>query len=316
MPASSALDTTPSVHPPQPRVLGIGFPYLPGLPQEIYRDPVLDFVEVTPEGLCQERRTGSSVSLEVVPQKLEQARSACANLPMVVHGVELSLGSAHGWNGAYLDMLDQLQAAWPFFWHSEHLGFQTIPDQQGGTLEIGVPLPLPFTHEAVRLVRTRSAELFRRYRVPFLLENPAHYLNGLPTDPGILDEIAFMNQITCQGGARHLLDLHNLYCNSINHRFNAIDAIDRLDLDSVVEIHVAGGSWRDGFYMDAHDGPVPAQVWELLEYTLPRAANVAGVVFEVLDRYAPDLGVPGIMNELAHAQSIWQRCRTTGQRAA
>ncbi len=316
MPSSSAPDSTSSAHRSHSPVLGIGFPYLPGLPQEIYRDPAIDFVEVTPEGLCQERRRGSTVSLEVVPQKLEQARNACGTLPMVVHGVELSLGSAHGWNCAYLDMLDQFQAAWPFLWHSEHLGFQTIPDQEGGTLEIGVPLPLPFTREAVHLVRTRSAELSRRYRVPFLLENPAHYLTGLPTEPGIEDEIAFMNQITSQGGARQLLDLHNLYCNSINHRFDAIDAINRLDLDHVVEIHVAGGSWRDGFYMDAHDGCVPAQVWELLEYTLPRAPNVAGVVFEVLDRYAPDLGVPAIMNELARAQSIWRRRRTPGLQAA
>jgi uncharacterized protein len=252
----------------------------------------------------------------LMPQKLEQARRACAALPMVVHGVELSIGSAHSWNAAYLDMLDQFQASWQFRWHSEHLGFQTIPSHQDGSFEIGIPLPLPLTAEAAHLVMDRSAELCRRYQVPFLLENPAHYLTELPRDPAIGDEIAFMNLITGQGCAGQLLDLHNLYCNSINHQFDAFEAIDRIALDRVIEIHIAGGSWRDGFWMDAHDGQVPSQVWELLEYTLPRTPNVAGVVFEILDRYAPTLGVTKIVDELAHARSIWLGCRGRSLRAA
>jgi uncharacterized protein (UPF0276 family) len=69
-----------------------------------------------------------------------------------------------------------------------------------------------------------------------------------------------MAAITERGGCGQLLDLHNLYCNAINHGFDAFAAIDRMDLDRVIEIHVADGRWQDGYWMDTHDGRVPPPV--------------------------------------------------------
>jgi uncharacterized protein len=139
-----------------PRPLGIGLPWIAGLPSDIYGSPALDFVEITPETLARQRCDGTANSLDLVSDQLERARRVCDKMPIVVHGVELSIGSAHGWNEAYLDMLDAFQANWPFLWHSEHLGFQTIAGGEGTTLEIGVPLPLPPTEEAANLVATEA----------------------------------------------------------------------------------------------------------------------------------------------------------------
>jgi uncharacterized protein (UPF0276 family) len=289
--------------------LGIGFPYFASLPAEMYQAGLLDFVEVTPEGLCRQRSNGKAIAIDIVPEQVERARKTCGSLPMVVHGVELSIGSVQGWNEAYVEMLDSFQARWPFVWHSEHLGFQTIPGQDGMSLEVGVPLPLPPTEEAVGLVSERSRTIRERYGVPFLLENPAHYLAGLPADPGIADEGGLMDAITERSGCFQLLDLHNVYCNSVNHQCDALSIIDRMPLDRVVEIHVAGGSSHDGFWMDAHDGRVPEPVWDLLEYTLPRAPNVAGIVFEMLDEHAVVLGPKAIAEELTRARTIWRRWR-------
>ena len=72
----------------------------------------------------------------------------------------------------------------------------------------------------------------------------------------------------------------------------------------MIEIHVAGGSWRDGFWMDAHDGRVPEPVWKLLEYVLPKAPNVRGVVFELLEEHAVRLGTSTIKDELRRAWQI------------
>src|SRR5262249_53131977 len=159
------------------------------------------------------------------------------------------------------------------------------PGEDGETLEVGVPLPLPATEEAVNLVAERSAAIRVRYGVPFLLENPAHYLPALGADPAIGDEGGMMREITKRSGCFQLLDLHNVYCNSLNHRLESVSIVERMPLDRVLEIHIAGGSWNDGFWTDAHNGPVPEPVWELLEYTLPRAPNVAGVVFELLEEH-------------------------------
>jgi uncharacterized protein (UPF0276 family) len=249
--------------------------------------------------------------MDLVPERVEQARAVCAELPIVVHGVELSIGSARGWNDGYLDMLDRFQELWPFLWHSEHLSYQTIPGDNDAPVSIGTPLPLPGTVEVVHLVGARAAAIGRRYGVPFLLENPAHYLTGLPYQSEIGDEFGLMAAIIERGRCGQLLDLHNLYCNAVNHRFDARAALGRIRLDRVVEIHVAGGRPESGFWMDAHDSLTPDPVWELLEYTLPLCPNVAGVVFELLDFFAPNVGADAIADELRRAREIWQRCRRT-----
>lgn len=294
--------------------LGVGFPYIASMPADFYQSGVIDFVEITPETLCRQRGN----SLVLVPEHVERARAACQGLPTVVHGVELSIGSSHGCNTEYLQMLDIFQASWPFLWHSEHLGFQTIAAEDGATLEVGVPLPLPATGEAVELVAERAAAIGKRYGVPFLLENPAYYIpaEALPHDPLIVDDIGLLGRITAQSGCYQLLDLHNIYCNALNHRLDPFALIDRVTLDRVVEIHVAGGSWRDGFWMDGHNGRVPPPVWRLLEYTLRRAPNVTGVVFEVLDQFAPRLGRVTITEELQRARAIWDRCHPANRHVA
>jgi uncharacterized protein len=295
-----------------PRALGVGFSYVPVLPDELYRADILDFVEITPEKLCR-ARWGAGLSLDLVPDKLDQARIACGELPIVVHGIELSIGSAAGWNSGYLDMLDRFQEIWPFLWHSEHLSYQTIPGRDGKPTSIGTPLPLPGSQEAADLVGARAAAIGRRYDLPFLLENPAHYLGDLPCEPAIVDEFGLMTAITQRGCCGQLLDLHNLYCNAVNHGFDACAAIERISLDHVIEIHLAGGRDEGGFRVDAHDGLVPDAVWDLLEIVLPRCPNIAGVVFELLDFFAPAVGTDAVAEELARARDVWRRCRPVVQ---
>lgn len=281
-----------------PRVLGVGFTYLPALPRAFYHEAPIDFMEVAPEELCRERRALGRSALTLVPRLLAEAREACAGRPIVVHGVELSIGSAHGWNQAYVDMLDAFCAEWPFEWHSEHLSFQTVPGTGGEDVAVGMPLPLPFTEEAASLVGERARRLLARYGVPFLLENPAHYLSEVYCDPGLGDESAFMARVLDRGGCGQLLDLHNLHCNAVNHGFDARSALARLPLERVVEIHVAGGAWRDGFLMDSHSDRVPAEVWDLLDFVLPRTPNLAGVVYEVLPETSGHLDAATVAGEL------------------
>lgn len=285
-------------------MLGLGLPYFEDQPPELYK--LVDFVEITPEALCRQRRGGA---LDLVPEKIERARQTCGATPIAVHGVELSIGSANGWNGAYIDMLDSFHAQWPFRWHSEHLGFQTIPGTDAHAIDTGVPLPIPPTVEAAELVASRSLEIERRYGVPFLLENPAHYLPDLPGDPEISDDVGLMNAILDRCGCGQLLDLHNVWCNAVNHRLDPRAIIDRIRLDRVGELHVAGGAWADGYWTDAHDSRVPEQVWDLLEYTVPRTPNVRGIVFELLGDHAARLGAAVMAEQVACARAV---CRRAG----
>jgi uncharacterized protein len=289
-----------------PKPMGIGFGCVPLLPDALYTPDLLDFVEVTPEIFHRETIQDGRIVL-VADRAFEAARRRCGDLPIVVHGVELSIGSAHGMFEPCLEMMDRMQRDWPFLWYSEHLHFQTFLNRDGTVANTGVPLPLPATEEAARLVAGRAAAIQARYGVPFLLENAAHYLPELPAEPGIDDEFGLLDRIEGLSGCGRLLDLHNLYCNALNFGFDAKRTLGRMRLGRVVEVHIAGGSWCEGFYMDGHNGCVPEPVWELLELTLSRAPRIAGVVFEILEEYVPRLGPDGIARELERARTVWRR---------
>jgi len=299
-----------------PGPLGVGFGCVLAVPEALYTADLLDFVEITPEIFHREYRDGDHARLVPDHALFDAARRRCGALPIVVHGVELSIGSAHGMYAPCLAMMDDFQKQWPFLWYSEHLHFQTMLDAQGKPAPTGVPLPLPSTRAAVDLVAERAAFVQRRFGVPFLLENPAHYLSDLPADSDVGNEFGLMNRITTLAGCGQLLDLHNLHCNATNLGFDAVDALNLIRLDRVRELHVAGGSWSDGFYMDAHDGRVPEPVWDLLELTLSRAPGIAGVVFEILDEYVDRLGPDGIARELERARTIWRRFHPARDAAA
>lgn len=293
--------------PAKPESLGVGFACHLALPDALYARSLLDFVEITPEVFHRAENIQGCIQLLPDREPFDAARRRCDSLPVAMHSVSLSIGSAHGMYEPCLTMMDRLQTEWPFRWYSEHLQFQATLDAKGESTETGIPFPLPPTLEAAELVAGRAASIQCRYGVPFLLENPAYYLPDLPADPEIGDEFGLMERILARSGCGQLLDLHNLYCNAMNFNFDPVIALAKISLDRVGEIHVAGGSWRDGFYMDAHDGRVPEAVWDLLEQTLSRAPGIPAVVFEVLDQYLDRLGPDGIAGELERARTIWRR---------
>jgi uncharacterized protein (UPF0276 family) len=298
-----------------PRQLGVGFPYLPTLPADFYaRRDLLDFVEVSPDLLCREEDHGAPPRLAFVPQLLESALAATADLPVVVHGVELSIGSETGWNEGYIAILDRFHRQRPFVWHSEHLGFLLAESPDGKTISAGVPLPLPFTSAALDLIVPRAAALVRRYGVPFLLENSVYYLPGLPADEG-RDEVDFLNELVDRSGCGLLLDLFNFYANALHHGFDALGALDRLRLDRVVEIHIAGGSTHDGFLLDSHSEVVPEPVWHLLDEVVPRTPHLGGIVFELLDEAFANVGEEEAVRQLERVRQVWTNRNTSRERA-
>lgn len=285
--------------------LGIGFPYFPTATDVNDRvRGLVDFAEVSPDTLCREVETDDGPSLRFQPTLLAEALHALHGLPITVHGLELSIGSASGWNQSYVTMLDEFRSQRSFSWHSEHLGYLLAACNAEEPLNAGVPLPLPFTQEAVDLVAPRANQLVERYGAPFLLENAVYYLPNLPADPG-WDEIVFLNRLVESSSCGLLLDLFNLYCNSVNHHFDLIEALSRLRLDRVVEIHLAGGKHVDGFILDGHCSTVPEPVWTALEWLLARAPNVAGVVFEVLGPALPLVGLDTVCAQLERLRVSW-----------
>ena len=288
-----------------PAQLGVGCSFFPSLPDVLgqVRD-LVDFVEVSPDMLCREFETHRGAQLVFLPDLLNNTLRATDNVPLTVHGLELSIGTAAGWNETYLDILDQFSQLRDFAWHSEHLGFLLAEQPGGQIVNAGVPLPLPFTREAVDVVAARAEQLVQRYGKTFLLENATYYLPGLPADPD-WDEIVFLNRLVDQSSCGLLLDLYNLYCNSVNHGFDLIEALERLRLDRVVEIHLAGGKTHAGFVLDSHSAAVPEPVWDALAWLMPRTPNLAGVLYEIMEPAYSLVGLDTLRSQLYRLRSMW-----------
>ena len=87
-----------------------------------------------------------------------------------------------------------------------------------------------------------------------------------------LSESDFINELLHKSGAKLLLDVNNVYVNSINHNYNAKKFIKSLDLSKVSYIHTAGHYYDKNVQMiiDSHGTNVNNDTWELLKYTLDK----------------------------------------------
>jgi hypothetical protein len=94
-----------------------------------------------------------------------------------------------------------------------------------------------------------------------------------------MTEAEFFTQLTDATGCGVLLDVTNLYINSVNHHFDPVAIMDDMPLGHLVQVHLAGGEWRGDILADSHSHPVPEEVWELFSVLCQRA-TVKGAIIE------------------------------------
>jgi len=208
--------------------------------------PGLRFTEVVAESLP--GRAGD------LPAQL--AALCDRGVAVVPHGVRLSLGGAEPVDPARVKHLADCAVRLSSPLVSEHIAFV----RAGGT-EAGHLLPVPRSASAVEAivdnVRRTQAEL----PVPIALE-PIATLLDWPDDE--LDEADFLTEILDRTGALLLLDVANIYANARNRGGDPLDLLDRLPLERVAYVHVAGGAEHSGLYHDTHTDAVPADVLDLV----------------------------------------------------
>jgi uncharacterized protein (UPF0276 family) len=165
----------------------------------------------------------------------------------------------------------------------------------------GVALPLAWDEELLDLLVERSQVAEEILGQPILLENGAVFT---PVPESDMSEVEFLNRLTEKSGCRLLLDLHNLYVNTVNLGVDAAAFLGDLDLTAVEEIHIAGGNELHGTYLDSHAGACPDGVWEMLSVVVPRASHLKGITFEFHESYFAHLGLAGVVRELNRAAEI------------
>lgn len=249
-------------------ILGIGL----GLRRELARNTLsskglIDWLEIVPENYMDLGGTARN--------RLDEALES---FPIVTHGVNLSIGSTDELNCDYLAslkvLLDYLDAPW---W-TDHLCFTSV----GGAYMHDL-LPLPFSREAVNHVAGRVKAVERLIGRPLLLENISYYMD-IPGSQ--MNEAQFLGEVLEKADCGLLLDVNNVYVNSINLNFDPYEYLDSIPLKRTVQIHVAGHSYVDEIIIDTHGAPVIEPVFELLAYVLKKT-QVKAVMLE-RDQNYPD----------------------------
>lgn len=258
--------------------------------------PAVDFLEVHSENFFGEGGAALAV--------LAAARE---HYPISLHGVGLALGSAAGVDPWHLDQLARLVDRIDPVRVSDHAAFARATMGRS-TVHAADLLPLPFNREALGVLSANVQRVQDRLRRRLLVENLSAYMTLAGADR---EEADFLAELARRTGCALLVDVNNLYVNALNAQREGRcadplaacrDWLDRIPLQCVGELHVAGHRVLDDIVIDDHGSRVSAQVWALHRHALECFGDVPTLV--EWDTDLPRLGV--LLAEAGRARTVAQ----------
>ncbi len=221
--------------------------------------PAMDFFEALTENYM---NTGGR------PLKiLEEIRR---HYPLILHGVALSIGSIDPLNQDYLRRLKTLVDRIEPVLVSDHLCWSGV----GGHVLHDL-LPLPFTKETVGHVIRRVDQVQSFLKRPILLENVSTYVTFRHST---MPEWEFLKQVALRSGCGILLDVNNIYVNSVNHGFDPYGYLEPIPARLIGQIHLAGHTPMGKFLFDTHSSQVTKEVWDLYQKALQLYGKISTLI--------------------------------------
>jgi hypothetical protein len=221
-----------------------------------------DWFEITPENWFQ------------IPAFYRESFEKIADkFPLVAHGVSLSLGSPEPCDKKLLGLLKKFFEQYDIRYYSEHLSYSTFDGKQSYEL-LPVPMTLFMANHIADKIKSVNDILGRS----LILENASWYYMPYAE----MDEADFINIVLEKSGAPMLLDVNNVYVNSVNHKFDPFGFIDKLNLSRTAYIHIAGHTYfpDNNLVIDTHGDFVRGEVFDLLQYTLEKINRPVPVMIE------------------------------------
>ena len=204
----------------------------------------MDFLEVAPENW-----------INVGGRFGRQFRALGERFPLVCHGLSLSLGGPQPLDFSFLADLKRFLDNHGVEVYTEHLS------ACGDAGQLYDLMPMPFTEEAVHYVAGRIKRVQQVLERRIGVENVSYYAT-LDTS---LTELEFVNAVVAEADCLLLLDVNNIYVNSVNFGYDPIAFLHGLPGDRAVYLHVAG-HYREAedLRVDTHAADVADPVWRLL----------------------------------------------------
>lgn len=213
------------------------------------------------------------------------------------HGLSLSIGSPAPLDEDFVKDVGQFLKTHNIKHYSEHL---TYCSDDGHLYDL---LPIPFTEEAVHYVAERIRRVQDILQQEISMENASYYT---PAPGKEMEEIEFLNAVLDEADCGLLLDVNNIYVNSVNHLYDPIEFLKQLPAERIRYAHIAGHYNEDkDLIVDTHGADVIDPVWDILH----KAYEHFGVFPTLLERDFNIPPVPELLNEVNQIiamQNKWQ----------
>ena len=244
-----------------------------------------DFIEIAPENWM----GFGGRHAKLLAQCVEKA-------PLLCHGLSLSIGGPHPLNIEFIKQVKTFLQQYQVPIYSEHLSYT----HDGGYLYD--LLPIPMTEAAVKYVAERILRVQDILGQRLVIENVSTYL--MPNAE--MTEAEFVREVIEQADCELLLDVNNVYVNSMNHGSDGYAFIQAMPKERIRYLHIAGHEQiSENLLIDTHGAEICDPVWELLQYTY----QICGVKPTLLER---DFNIPSwqqLEYELATIRKIQQQER-------
>ncbi|MCJ8273177.1 MAG: DUF692 domain-containing protein [Psychrosphaera sp.] len=212
------------------------------------------------------------------PRALDSLAEMAEKFTIIPHGVSLSVGSCKVVSKTFLHDVKEICDLVKPPYYSDHLAVTQSPG-----IDLGHLSPIVYNKENLARVIDSVNRVQDTLEIPFVIENITKTL----IMPGsTMSEEEFLTHLVEATGCGMLLDVTNLYINSVNFDFDPLEKAKNLPLHAVVQAHLAGGFWHEGKLIDSHSETIPNQVWQLFEQLLP-LTQMKGALIERDDNY-PD----------------------------
>lgn len=251
----------------------------------------IDFIEVAPENWIP---FGGALQ--------RQFAEVAAQYPLICHGLSLSIAGPDPLDLQFLTQLKQFFRQHQVQLYSEHLSYCS---GQGHLYDL---MPVPFCQQAIDYLVPRIRQVQDMLEQELVLENISYY----DTPASTLSELEFLTEVLDRADCGLLLDVNNIYVNSVNHGYDATAFLRALPSNRIRYGHVAGHfQQRADLLIDTHGSAVNDPVWALLA----DAYRCHGVFPTLLER---DFNLPPLaelLTELAQIRQL-QQANALGQGAA
>jgi uncharacterized protein (UPF0276 family) len=237
--------------------LGLRRGMLPML--DALNDDDVDFMEIAPENW-----------IGVGGRYGRQFRDLTERFPFVCHGLSLSIGSPAPLDVEFIRNVKAFLDEFEIPIYTEHLSY--CSDDKGHLYDL---MPMPFTEEAAAYVAARVRQTQDILDRPVAMENISYY-----AAPGkVIEEAEFINKVLDEADCGLLLDVNNIFVNSVNHNYDPLQFLMSLDLQRTEYIHVAGHYVEaEDLRVDTHGSDVIEPVWDLLLAALQHLGPVPVLV--------------------------------------